>query len=250
MLSNFSLPDVAFVAATTTTPHVDLITPAVLSYDTTTITLDGENLDETINITIGGAQIENCVVAGTSVQCDAPSLPTGFHQLVGASNLGVITMSNTLKIEAALHVTSISPLTGGRFGGLPLTVSGYGFDQDTIFSFVQDGSKLCSPCIVLEHRSTEELILQAPFSMVDGTAQILVTHEYVEGIYFQFDFVYQTDSIGTFSHASGQLQALTGGEPVSLTKSSLDCADMIVELTLAKDPCSKGSHNCDPQARV
>ena len=104
--------------------------------------------------------------------CEEPAeLGTGHHDIKITSHTGLGNVVNGIYVNIPLTLDSVSPAVGSRFGGLPVTVTGSGFDEDTIFSFIQNGAYLCSPCAILEMRSGNEFVIQTPSSSADGAAK-------------------------------------------------------------------------------
>ena len=232
------------------TPTVTSADPMTFDADSPTkVTFSGNNFgDQNPTVKIGEEELVNCaVLSETAIECDIPSLSAGEYEVSAKSHQGEFKFANIGKFKAGLSVTSVAPLTGGRFGGQLLTLSGYGLSEDTVVTVVKDGINLCSPCIITVIDGTT-VHIKTPAASTDGLARIIISHEYIDAKSFSFDFTYSSGSLGSFSLGSGTLVNLDGEEVIELTKSGLSCSDIEIELTLAKDPCSAGAHDCHSAA--
>ena len=224
-----------------------LASPLLLDESVTQLRFDVEvgtfaNLSS-ISLFVGETELRNCLldVSGQFINCDAPELEAGEYTPSGSTSRGRIMFKSRQHFLAGLSVSSISPTSGGRFGGQLLTLSGFGFSEDTVVEFVKDGLILCSPCVIGSVQSSESMTVITPPVDADGNAKIFVRHEYIAAAQFVFDFTYSSTSLGSFTLSSGSLESLTGAENIELSKdAALDCSNMMIELTLAKSPCAEG----------
>ena len=132
----------------------------------------GTGFSDTDLVEVNTLSADNCEISGADLICDEPNgLGTGQHDIKITGHTGIGTVANGVYVNIPLSLDSITPAVGSRFGGLPVTVTGSGFDKDTIFSFIQNGAYLCSPCAILEMRSGNEFVIQTPSSGTDGAAK-------------------------------------------------------------------------------
>ena len=234
------------------TPIVNSAEPMTFDADSgSKVKFSGENFTPGSSpvVKIGEVELENCLASSdVSFECDIPNLSAGEYDVSAHSDSGEFKFSNIGKFNAGLSVSAVTPLTGGRFGGQILTITGYGLSEDTTVSVVKNGVNLCSPCIITVFDETK-ILLKTPAAPEDGSAMVLINHEYIASMKFSYNFEYSSGSLGTFSLKSGSLSDLDGEEAITLSKTaSLSCNNLEIELTLAKNPCSAGAHNCHSAA--
>ena len=226
------------------TPKVDSITPTSISSAGQTLSIDGTVLGG-LTVTIGGQECINVVVAGdfASATCDIPNLATGSHAVNFHATNGYV-VSDDFMVESTLTVSGISPTSGGTNGGSRVTITGFGFDHDTIVQvYTSDGEILCEFCYK-DSVTASEIVFFTPTANAVGAAEVRVSHEYVSTTIAPQTFTY-TSTDAVVSGSSTTLTGLDGGENMVLTGSNFGtCNNVKLEVVIPKDPCADGQHYC------
>ena len=114
----------------------------------------------------------------TEATCVLPNLPSGVHEIIFKATAGHVVRSK-MYITSTLNVNTVNPTTAGTNGGSRLTISGYGFDEDTVVSMhLTDGEIICEFCYK-ESISATEIVFFSPRVASVGGATITVSHEFL-----------------------------------------------------------------------
>ena len=240
-----------FMTQDSSTPTITEYSPSEVSATGETLTITGTKLEGLV-VTVGGDDCTGMTVAGNgrSATCTLPDLTTGRHVIeVEAEFGGVIRPS--MRIQSNLAATSINPVAGGLNGGSLVTITGFGFDQDTVVEVYSNiGERLCEFCHVFSITSATELVFYSPRVSEAQTATVAVKHEYMPSSIAPIDFEY-SDSSASVSGGSvdGDISAVTGGETLTISGSNFgSCGNLEVEIVRATDPCATGMHECSETA--
>ena len=178
------------------TPTITGFSPTEVSAAGATLTINGSKLEGLVAV-IGDKDCTGMEVSGNgqSATCSLPNLTTGHHVVDFKADLGGVVKPST-RIQSNLGASSIYPSTGGLNGGSLITITGYGFDQDTVVEvYSYKGERLCEFCHVVDIPSPTELIFYSP--RLEGSPQdatVVVKHEYIETDISPFEFLYSDNS--------------------------------------------------------
>jgi len=231
-------------------------TPSVNNADRTTV---GASSNE---ITFSGANLDGLVVyagdfeatvsgGGNSATATFSGVQGGRYPLRFHATSGGVTVADGLdQITVEYSASGISPSSGGLNGGSLVTVTGYGFDKDSVVEmYASNGERLCEFCRIKEVVDTSTLVFYSARVTAADTAKVVVKHEYLSSdTEYSFDFVYSASS-GSVNSASGSTSGMVGGESISLAVSNEgSCENMAVEIVQTSDPCAVGAHECADSA--
>ena len=226
------------------TPKVESINPTSVSTADQVVTVTGSVLSG-LAVTVGGLPCSGIVVAEdlNSATCTLPDLASGVHQVQFTATNGFV-VTPTITLESSLTVSAISPNSGGTNGGSLVTLSGFGFDQDTVVQvYTADGEILCEFCYK-ESVTPAEIVFLTPSASNEGPAEVRVSHEYLVTNIAPLEFTFATTTASVTGASSG-LTNLAGGENLVIIGSDFGtCSNIKLELVIPKDPCADGQHYC------
>ena len=98
-----------------------------------------------------------------------------------------------------LTASALTPATGGLNGGSLVTITGFGFNIDTVIQVNEkNGAPICEFCRIHSIPSASELVFYSPRVLSSKTVEVIVGHEYLETANEPLEFIYtdSTPSIG------------------------------------------------------
>ena len=227
------------------TPKVDSSSPSKIAVSGETLTLTGSNLNG-LEVTIGEKACLNVVVAndGNSATCELPALEVGKHSIYFTASNGFVVHS-PFSVESVMSVSGIAPLSGGTRGGQLVTVSGFGFSDDTVIQVYTDSEGILCEFCYKESVSADQIVFYTPKAASAGNAEITVSHEYIETNIASTIYTYtETNGEITGTFRSGTT-GLVGGEDFVLSSQTIGkCNKMSIEIQIQSDPCAAGQHMC------
>ncbi|KAK2830693.1 hypothetical protein Q5P01_018624 [Channa striata] len=151
MVGNMSqTADSSFTYDGNLTPQITAITPQTTTVmGRETLTIHGSNLGERDNDSVVFVGTEECVLVQwtqTHITCILPVLPPALYKVdVQVGNNGYPQTSDGVNatIRYILEIYSVSPHVGSLMGGTRLTVSGFGFSNNTSDNKVSAGDADC-----------------------------------------------------------------------------------------------------------
>ena len=179
--------------------------------------------------------------------CKIPDLVAGRHSIKLASDLGGIIFSPT-SIESKLSASSLSPTSGGNFGGQLITLTGFGFTEDAVIEIKQEGNLICEFCHIHSIPTSSKLIFYSPRVTNTAPLSIQVKHEFIETSIEPLEFLLtEVDAKLTSIDTDGDINSLYGGESMKVYGENLgNCEDLSLEVIKIGDPCAAGMHECHP----
>ena len=181
--------------------------------------------------------------------CTISALIAGQYEIITKAYYGNIQYSEIFRIKSLVSASSVFPVSTGLNGGRLITVTGFGFSEDTIIQVYQNGIPLCKFCFIHSIPSPTELLFFTPRSYNDGLAKIMVSHEYINTDIPLIDLTYETFSAQIIDLTPTNIEGFNGGEEMTLTSSNAgNCANLLVKIAIAKDPCASARHNCAASA--
>ena len=126
------------------------------------LTITGTGFDASNNkVTVGGADCSVTASSSTSIECTLSAGPNGDHAVIVHASKGQTSGSTTFTFTSGL--SSISPTSGSRKGGLLLTIAGFGFSPDAT---VTVGGEACT----VESQSLTGIVCLVPAITTTPTA--------------------------------------------------------------------------------
>ena len=133
-----------------------------------------------------------------TIRCTVPDLSAGRHKVQLKGQYGGISSAKYM-VVSELAAASLSPSAGGLNGGSLVTVTGFGFNVDTVIEVYQkNGARLCEFCKVHSIPSASELVFYSPRVLSAQTVDVIVKHEFLASSIAALEFVYSDSSPGNF----------------------------------------------------
>ena len=173
----------------------------------TTITITGTGFLTGASVTVGGSTCTSpTVVTATSITCVSPAHAAGTGSVVITnSDTQNATLSNSFTFNASLSVTSISPTSGSKKGGVSATVTGTGFLTGAIVTI--GGATCTSPTVV----SSTSITCTTPAGINGANAIVNVTNTDTQtSNYTGFSYVDATDATTSTLAASATMAPSDG----------------------------------------
>ncbi|XP_063846340.1 fibrocystin-L-like isoform X1 [Scylla paramamosain] len=207
----------AFTYSVALTPTLDNVTPSADVTSGATLTLTGTGFTLSVGdpeVIIGGESCAlNSPASATSLQCTAPALGGGSHEVVVRDT--TYGDSNTLTISFTFSITSVTP-SSGSFGGAEVALAGQGFDP-------AGGSTVtfCDlPCDHVSSDGTTTVTCVAPAQPISDSAvacDVVVSNPDGSSASLAGGFTYQPALTPSLTSVTPQRGGTAGGTTLTLT---------------------------------
>ena len=216
-------------------------TPTITSQSITTvassdqvIVFQGHALDDSI-VTIGETLCDIESNNATTVECILPSLAAGTYNTALQSRLGRGKVS-VPDLVFETNIKMVSPSTSGLNGGQLVTISGFGFVDDTNVTVTDaNGDDLCdfnsNNCEIVS-LSPDEIVFTSPQADFAGDVNILVASDHLDDALLA-SFEYE-DSSSKLTGSDSTDGPLNGGESITLG-GEFECEGATVFFLLARE---------------
>ncbi|XP_045124918.1 fibrocystin-L-like [Portunus trituberculatus] len=205
------------------TPSTDVTGGATLTLAGTGFTLSGSDPE----VLIGG---ESCVVSSpataTSLQCTAPTLAGGSHEVVVRDTM--YGDSNTLTISFAFSLASVTPSVGS-FSGAEVTLAGQGFDPAGS-STVTFCDLPCEPVTIDGTTSLTCVAPAQPASESDVACDVVVSNPDGSTASLVGGFTYQVALTPIVTNVSPQRGGTAGGTTLTITGTGFESSGNTVTI--------------------
>nr|XP_014351910.1 PREDICTED: fibrocystin-L [Latimeria chalumnae] len=231
-----------FTYTQASTPNVTSVTPTS-GQPGTLINISGSNfgsLLSDISVMIGDVACNVIIVSDNLIQCIVGNHAGGsFPVRLRHALMGYAVSSAVFQYE--LKLISISPAEGSFGGGVTLTVTGFGFDQQNSSVIVCDNK-----CKVNREKSTSNtLYCEAPANYGTDSQQVcnVTVANINDSVMLPDAFSYKSSLTPIVTSVYPRRGGTAGGTKLTITGSGFSSNSTDINVTVAQAPCTVQSAN-------